>query len=280
MPFSELFDETLDIHSTSNYKLSIQANLDGFYFSLFDTLRRKVVLLRSYEPEEERRYSEADIVDICQKDDFLRCRYESTGIIVPALRSTIIPAGLYDPAGRNDYFLLNNELTGKEIIKVCGLKHPGIYILFSLGSELAEVLSDNFPGVEPVHHLKPLIHHLHTSLHGRTDSMIHLHVEREFITIVHYDEGEMKLCNSFEYRSISDLLYYLLYVVRKSEMPAGFTLMVSGATVRFDEIWSELSGYVSNIRYSQPTGGMLFSHVFGDEVRHRHLTLFTLVNCA
>ncbi|MBM3420714.1 MAG: DUF3822 family protein, partial [Bacteroidetes bacterium] len=36
MAFNELFDETLDINSTANYKLSIQVSLDGFYFSLLD----------------------------------------------------------------------------------------------------------------------------------------------------------------------------------------------------------------------------------------------------
>lgn len=51
MPFLELFDETLDINSTENYELMIQASPDELTFSIFDNIRNKYVLLRSFEAE-------------------------------------------------------------------------------------------------------------------------------------------------------------------------------------------------------------------------------------
>ena len=62
MPFLELFDETLDINSTENYELSVQVSPDGFAFCLLDTIRNKFVLIRSFEPEENK-YFNADKVN-------------------------------------------------------------------------------------------------------------------------------------------------------------------------------------------------------------------------
>ena len=279
MPFNELFDETLDINSTANYKLSIQVSLDGFYFSILDNLRNKFVLLRSFEPDDDKKFSVDDISAICSKDDFLNRQYALVNLILPTGRSTIVPAQLYDPAARDDYFGFNNITDDNQIIRVNKLQYPDSYLVFAAEKELYHFICDRFPGTEPIHNLKPFLHHLLTGRHATSDNHLHLHVEHDYINIVYLTHGELKLCNTFEYRNTSDLMYYLLYVAKKSEMQSNITLNVSGATVRFDEIWTGLSEYISKIKYSTPSGNYLFSYVFSEELLHRHLNLFTAVDC-
>ena len=71
MPFLELFDETLDINSTENYELSVQVSPDGFSFCLLDTIRNKFVLIRAFEPEENKYFNTDKINELLSKDDFL-----------------------------------------------------------------------------------------------------------------------------------------------------------------------------------------------------------------
>lgn len=279
MAFNELFDETLDINSTANYKLSIQVNLDGFYFSVLDTLRNKYVLFRAYEPDNEGKLSSERIESIYREDDFLSRGYAAVNLSVPTLKSTVVPAQLYDPAGRDDYFLLNNQKEETEEICVNRLRYPDSFIVFSMNTELRSLLAGIFPGSDPVHHLKPLLYSLSTGKKSNAEHLLHLHVEKEFMNVVLLSDESIRLCNTFEYKNTSDLMYFLLYVVKKSDLPAGTPLSVSGATVRFDEIWSGLSDYIGNIRYAKPSGTNLFSYVFGEEILHRHLNLFSLDSC-
>lgn len=279
MPFSELFDETLDINSSTNYKLSIQASLDGFYFSITDTLRNKFVMYRQYEPEEDQKFTIDEIVSLFSRDDFLNRSYSATSIMIPSRKCTLVPSGLYDPAGKDDYFFLGHELAGDEVIKVNRLRQPDAYLIFAIDGKLADTLSRLVPGTEPTHHLKPLLWHLHNGGRGSGESTIHLHVEKEFMNIVYFNTGVMKLCNTFMYMTTSDMLYYLLYGVRQLGLQEGWTLTVSGASVMFDEVWSELSLHVSNIKYATPATRTLFSHVFGQELKHRHLNIFNLSSC-
>jgi hypothetical protein len=280
MSFSELFDETLDINSTGNYILSIQANLDGFYFCLLDSLRNKFVLFRSYEPDEDGKFTVEDIKKICSDDDFLMRSYAGVKTIVPSPRSTLIPSQLYNPSGKDDYFEFNHFTHDGETIRANRLIHPDAFLLYSADNELIDFLSERFGGTEPAHHLKPLLYQILSGKEASAGSRLHLHVERDFINVIHISEGNLILCNTYPYRNTSDLMYYLLYVAKKAGLHGNSTLYVSGTTVRFDEIWSGLSEYIRNIKYGIPEGKFLFSYLFNEELLHRHFNLFSIVSCA
>ena len=140
-------------------------------------------------------------------------------------------------------------------------------------------MSERFEGVVPVHHLKPLLSQLMSGRDASAASHLHLHVERGFINVILITEGDLKLCNSYPYRNTSDLMYYLLYVVKRAGLQGNTTLHVSGLTVRFDEIWSALSEYIRQIKYAVPGGKYLYSYLFNEELLHRHFNLFSLVSC-
>jgi hypothetical protein len=280
MSFGELFDETLDINSTGNYILSIQANLDGFYFCLLDTLRNKFVLFRSYEPEDGKLFTIDDIRKICSDDDFLVRQYAGVRIVVPTPLSTLVPVQLYNPAGKDDYFRFNHFQNDGETVMANRLVEPEAFLLFSVNSELSGFLSERFGGVITEHHLKPLLSQIMSGRDASAASHLHMHVEKNFINVILINDGDLKLCNSYPYRNTSDLMYYLLYIVKKAGLQSNTTLHVSGQTVRFDEIWSALSEYIRNIKYALPEGKYLYSYLFNEELLHRHFNLFSLVSCA
>lgn len=280
MAFNEIFDETLDINSTVNYKLSIQAGLDGFYFTILDTLRNKFVLFRSYEPDSNNGFTPVKIETLIEDDDFLTRQFNSVTIMTPGPVATLVPVQLYDPAGRDDYLTLNSEPGTGRVTRLNKLSHPDSYLIFAVNGELSELIDRQFSGAEPVHHLKPLLYHL-LSLQGPSAGpLLHLHVENDFINIVSIAGNTVKLCNSFTCRSTSDMLYYALYVAEKSGIkPSASVISASGAITRFDEKWTSLSGHFREVRQSQPSVKSIFSYVFSEELLHRHLNLFTLNHC-
>jgi hypothetical protein len=105
MPFLELFDETLDINSTENYELSVQAGPDGFSFCLLDTIRNKFVLIRAFEPDENKYYNSEKINEFISADDFLLKRYKKINILMPSAKFTLVPAPLFDPGKKRNISL-------------------------------------------------------------------------------------------------------------------------------------------------------------------------------
>lgn len=279
MPFLELFDETLDLNSTENYELAVQVSPDGLSFCLLDTIRNKYVLIRDFEPEENK-YLDCDkITEIISKDDFLTKRYKKVRIITPTPRFTLVPSPLFDPGRKDEYFTFNYPRKEESVIVVNKLPDPDVYSIFSLSKPFSDLISDFYPGVHPWHHIKPLFGHIsHTKKH--TDgNYIHIHVEREYFNLIISNDNKLKFCNTYNYRNISDILYFVMNVFKKLDVKQEETIYFSGLTEKYDDLSSNFSIYVRNLKFSEPAGSFTFSYVFNETALHQYLNLFSVVNC-
>ena len=279
MPFLELFDETLDINSTENYELSVQVSYYDISFCVLDTLRNKFVLLRSYEPEDNQRFDHNRLTDIINKDDFLIRKYKKISVITPSSKSTLIPGPLFDDSKKDEYFAFNQIPSEGEIILTNKLRDPDIFIIFSLPEGIVQTINSAFPGSTFMHHLKPLFQFINFNRRSIGSNNIHVHLKGEYLNMIIFDQSTLKFCNTFHYRTISDIQYYILYVLKRMNIRQEETIYFSGKTVNQKEILSSFSNYLSTIRFAVPEGNYTFSYVFNETELHKFLTIFSAVSC-
>jgi hypothetical protein len=279
MPFLELFDETLDINSTENYELSVQMSRDGFAFTILDTLRNKYILLRSYEPDDNIYLPPDRLDEIIGKDDFLTKRYRKVNVILPSQRFTFIPAPLYDPGKKEEYFVFNHVKEESELVLVNKITEPDAFIIFSAAKPLSDLVSKYYPAVHPFHHTKPLISQLVHYCRSAAGYYIHIHVEREFFNLFIFYNSTLKFSNTFNYRNISDILYFALNVFKNMGIKNEETVHFSGLTEKFDGLYSNFAMYIKDLKFTGPAGNFAFSYVFNDIELHRFINLFTAAIC-
>jgi len=279
MPFLELFDETLDINSTENYELSVQVSTDILSFSILDTIRNKYVLLRSFEADENKYFNASRLDELISKDDFLLKRYKKFNIVMPTGKFTLVPAQLFDPGKKDEYYSFNHVPEEGDLILSNKLADPDTYVIFSVSKPLYEVVTGRFPGVLPFHHIKPLMAHVSHCKNSVNGNYIHIHIEKEFFNLIIFANDILKFCNSFSYRNYNDILYYVLNTFKNLEIKQEETIHLSGYTEKYDDFSSAFSIYVRTLKYSEPSGNFTFSYVFNDTILHRFLNLFTAVNC-
>ena len=279
MPFLELFDETLDLNSTENYELAIQLSSGGISFCILDSIRNKFVLIRTFEPEVNKYFNYEKLKDLFIKDDFITKRYKKVSIITPTPRFTLVPAPLYDPARKDEYFVFNHPMEEESIIIANKFYDPDVFIIFSLTRSFNDLISDLFPGVHPMHHIKALFEHISRSRKSVNGNYIHVHVERDYFNLIVFNNNLLKFCNTYNYRNISDILYFVLNVFKKLDIKQEETIFFSGLTEKYDDLSSNFAIYVRNLKFSEPMGNFTFSYVFNDMELHRYLNLFTSVNC-
>ena len=278
-PDIELFDETLDINSTENYELSIQVSPEGFAFCLLDTIRNKYVLIRSFEPEENKLFNADTLEELINKDDFLTKRYKKINAVVPSQKFTLVPAPLFDPAKKDEYFYFNHPKEDNELILSNKIIDPDAFIVYSASRSVNSLINKYFPGVHPYHQIKPLFHHISHCRKSLNGNYIHIHIEREFFNLIIFKDNQLAFCNTFNYRNISDILYFVMNVFKNLGIKQEETIHFSGITEKYDDLSSNFSIYVRNIKFSEPSGNFTFSYVFNDMDLHRYLNLFSVVNC-
>jgi hypothetical protein len=279
MPFLELFDETLDINSTENYELSIQVSPDGLSFCLLDSIRNKFVLIRSFGAEENKYFNADKISELLRNDDFLTKQYKKINCVMPSSKFTLVPAPLYDPGKKVEYFTFNHSLEDENIVLADKTNDPDAFIMYSVSRSISEVINSFYPGVYSHHHIKLLLDHTSSTRKSVNGNYIHVHVERDFFNLIVFNNNILKFCNSFAYRNISDILYYVLNAFKNLDIKQEETIYFSGLTEKYDDLSSSFSLYIRNIKFAEPSGNFTFSYVFNDAELHRFINLFNVVNC-
>jgi hypothetical protein len=279
MPFLELFDETLDINSTENYELALQVSPDNLTYCLLDTIRNKFVLLRSFEPDENKYLNPEMISGLIDKDDFLTKRFKKVSIIVPSSKFTLVPTALFDPGKKDEYFAFNHTPDEGRSIFTNKINDPDTYLLFSESNQVIALLNSFYPGIHPNHHIKSLFNYIAHCRKSVTGNYIHLHIEREYFNLIIFHSNQLTFCNTYTYRNISDILYFILNVFKKLNINQEETVHLSGLTEKYDDLTSNLSIYIRKLVFSEPSGNFTFSYVFNETNLHRFLNLFNIINC-
>jgi hypothetical protein len=279
MPFLELFDETLDINSTENYELSLQLSPDGFAFAILDSIRNKYVLLRSHEPDENKYFTADSINEIINKDDFAKKHYRKVNIVLTSPKFTMVPAPLYDPGKKEEYFRLNLPREEDDMILTSKITDPDSFVVFSISKTFSDLCKSLYPLAIPCHHTKPLLNQLIHYCKSVQGNFVHIHVEREYFNLILIENNILKFINTFAYKNISDILYYTLNMFRTKGIGNDETIHLSGFTEKYDDLWSNFAMYIRNLKFTDPAGNFTFSYVFNEIELHRYLNIFSLTNC-
>ncbi len=156
---------------------------------------------------------------------------------------------------------------------------PDAFLLFAEFTSFTDLIRNFFPDAQACHHIKPLLRHASHERKNTTGYYIHIHIERDFFNLIVFDNNSLKLCNTFVYRNISDILYYVLNVFKNLDINQEETIHFSGQTGKYDDLTSNFSIYIRHVIFAIPAGSFTFSYVFNDLELHRYLNLLTLVNC-
>lgn len=277
-PF-ELFDETLDINATDNYDLTVEISDDGLAMTVVDLLRGKHVLLRYYPVNNEKSGLKNGIQEIVSGDDFLRRQFRRVVIITPAFENTLVPSPLFDDTLGRGYFSFNHPVNGDPEVISNLLPFPGASVVFTIDSGYAQIIKDKWPGAVPWHHTKPLLHHALSASRSAEERYVHLHVEKNFITILLIDKRTLRFCNSFRCSAPGDINYFLFNVSDRSGIRNSETVHVSGIIEPYGELHLSLLNFTENITFSSPVMKHSLSYVMNELALHRWLNLFTASSC-
>jgi hypothetical protein len=275
----ELIDETLDINATDNYDLTLELSEDGVSLAVLDLLRGKYVMLRHYPREEESGTAVRSFDETVGADDFLKRRYRKVFIVAPSLNATMIPAAVYENGLREDYFRFNFGSADSGVIISNTITFADAIVLFSPAKEVTESISSRWRDISPWHHTKPLLSHVSAVCRTNDGCYVHLHFEKDFVTVVTAEKRNLTFCNSFATSSPQDGAYYLFSVLERNGIRHDETIHVSGSVEPYGEAHIALLSFAQNVRFASPAIRHGFSYVMNEVQLHRWLNLFTAASC-
>jgi len=204
--------ETGNSYNVREATLSIQADLNGFSFCVFDSKGNCRILKQYTYTVTDYNDLDKEIHKLFRQEELLRLSYKKCYCLFVSTKSTLIPAQLFDVQHLRSYLHFVTPLDDLDEIHFRQLPVSEAINVFALPSPVAAIVHTYQPNTVFLHQSIPLIYLLQ-EMHLQEGIILHL--SSEISTIALYAEGRLALCNTFKIHSFADTLYYLSYIVHQ-----------------------------------------------------------------
>lgn len=281
-PSKLIQDPSFKEERAAGYHLTVQIGLDGCYLAAIDLSTNKYLLLEEYSFE--------DVVDfdgvksqlkwIAEGDDLLKYKYQSISFGLIHHRSTLIPDAVFDENRLEEYLALNFELEEGERYKadrLINLKARNVYVI---PSGIDKYITSRWPGVSIRHYATPLIDSLMLTRRGQEDQVAYAHVQYGHFELCMFQGEELKLYNTFHYKTAEDLAYFLLFVFEQLRIdPQTVKVEFLGELDEQSAIYSLIRKYVREVGFGKRSDTVDLSGGLGSIPSHHYYNLFHQFLC-
>jgi hypothetical protein len=265
-----LYDES----SNYQFKAALVLGLDSA--SILVTNEDKLMAFRSYSFHKRNFFDLADAFQaLYAQEKLLSLSFRQVDVALAHKSFTFVPDELFD-ANKLELYLQNVvEPPINDLIQIDVLASRAAKTIYTLNSNLRNILREKYETVKIQHIMSPTINALsqHQSKLETKHDTLYIHLRDQTLQVVCFREGEFVFANYFEYQSSNDVAYYMMLVINQLSLKQqDVRVVLSGQLERKSEIYTTLYRYIQKIDfldypspYHVPTSfDQLSRHVFFD----------------
>lgn len=243
-----IVNKQLEPGKTKEYKLSIQANLNGFSFSVVNYAVNKLLFLYQSDFSCEKTHYEMFLKSTSQlirSFPLLSSDYESVDVIFDTHKYALIPKQLYKEADSFQHLSKLHKLEELEEIDVVEISDEQAVILFAVNSTFMNFIKD----IQPDFKVYPSIYPMISRISSLQDyNKIFFQFYKGIVHIIAAEGSRLVYCNSFPAIHFNTALYFLLLTLKEVQFnPEITTVYVSGNLKDFEIM--DISKYFSKVKH-------------------------------
>jgi hypothetical protein len=225
--------------------LSIQADLNGFYFYISNPTTGKCFAFDKYTyAATDYNALDHEIHNLFQQEPLLTRRYKNCFCLFVSNKSILIPSSLFHPDHLRTYLEFVVPFDELDEIHYKPLPALDAVNVFTIPGPLANILHSHQTRVTFFNQYIPLIHLLGKQ---QPHNAVLLYLSLAQASFAVYAEGRFVLSNTFSITTFTDAIYYLGYILKQWKLqPASTTVYVSGGVSKDDV--TLLHRYYPNIK--------------------------------
>jgi len=276
-----LIDNSFRKEHTNACHLSVQADMHGVSFCIFDHQQKKHVAFRKYFLQNQRLMDNfvRQLEELLKTDDLLMLPYSSSVFLFLSQKSTLIPDNYFDQRMLKSYLEFNHELDALDEIHYNYLPSVDAYNVFALHTYIASAISHHFMGVRFYHQAMPFIERITDYSDNRQKQIMAVNINHHFFDVAVSSSSRLKLYNTFQYKEPTDLVYFILYICNEFEMdPLTLELVLSGELSDMMSYRDAIREYIPGVQTLKTADNNL-AEGLAKVKESNYFTLFNLVHC-
>jgi len=252
-----LVDETFDINFTLEYKLSIQLALDGFSFSILDSIQNKVIYLYHQELfETEPDFLLKRLKQIYEESEILERPFKKTRIIYAVPNRTVfVPEKLFALDHAESYIKLAfQQSTAPRILnnRIGEINYRAVYEIPGL---IHDYFKEHHPGAEFLNSAS-----FYNSDTGEKESLLYITIFKKHIVVSFVKEKELLFHNCFFQDGENDMLYFVLGSIKMSGLEPD-RIILNGIVNKHETIYHRLRQYFTHVEIAKNPHTIHYSYL-------------------
>ena len=262
--------------------LSIQAGLNGFSFCITCLSYGTVAAFRFYPYQNA--VLQEDIVkktsEILHRDELLQFSFSGISVIYISRHSTLIPNEFFKPDYLKKYLDFNQPLDELDEIHFNPLSVIGSKHVFAVPGYFSQLFANKFKNVRFYNQGASLIDYAINSVTEEMELNVFLQLNKEFFDIVVLFGRELLFYNTFLYVGPTDLVYFVLYVMKQLKIDNRNTgFFISGEMAGQEDLSNALSKFISYKNTIKLPTSVILSPLLSEIPVHKFISLLNLAKC-
>ncbi len=270
-------DNSFAANKSTIYELSIKLSHRGISVSIFDTVNKKVVVLRhiNFDIVLNNRMLFDKVSNILKNDAQLKRKYKNVKIVFVTPKVTLVPISIYTKKDERTFFNFNHIISESDTIVSSIMTEFQTVCLFVMPENVKNKIDKQFDQVEYYHDSISKIQQAPEN----NKTSINLTISNDnFIGITACRGKKIALHNTYAYNSETDILYHILNVYKQLDANRETdSLKISGLPDAESSVFILLKRYIANIEFCDVNKNIKLSEKIDKKVARQ---LSGLINLA
>lgn len=231
-------DKDLENYDITNLKLSILFSQDGLSYSIMSIPDNKFLALVSMNYADLHN-SVAEATNFFESEKLKSCKYAETVIVIADSRQTLVPAVLFEKGTEKAIWELNFLPDTNCRIHYSILPKSSNVVVFPVNTMLYNMLESEFGKFSLVPSSNSFIETNFTKnkvSDNKDKTKVLVQIFEDFAELVVFDNSEIKLFNTFSYKTNNDLLYFVINVFEQLKLSQEDSELIFSGFIETDNL--------------------------------------------
>ena len=167
--------------------------------------------------------------------------------------STLVPADLFDPKNSLNYMKYNTSIRIDDIAANDHVLNNEINNVYIPNIDINNFIFEKFKTFDFYHYSSLLIEKISNDFAEKFSKRVFVNVNDGFIDILYFKDKKLEFYNSYDYNSIEDVLFYLLFCLSELKLnPDEIHTVFSGSIDLDSKLYELIYTYVRNVELIEP----------------------------
>ncbi len=269
--FDRIFDKAL----CDKYNLSIRMQPDGLFYSVYDPVEGKYI---GFEAVVLAGVSE--IYNYISGHPFLNKLFNKKISLFPAYKFTLIPTPLFIEGKENEYIDFAHLITPNEVVGAINLNSANAKMIYAADHSWIQIIEDHFNESIRYPMTAAFIDLVLLKYRTSRTSGMFINIYEQNFDLLLIENGKLKYCNNFNYKSDEDLIYYTIFVVDQLNVNAEkIDVKLMGSINEKSGMLKLLRKYIRNVELLNLGEDTRLSYAMADIAIHNYPDLFNSRLC-